>query len=97
MSNKKVLWRIHFDHLDSKIVRVNDTDEYRDGLPISIIREFKLYDDDGELYYTGKMMCADGSDPMESGDLFAPLDDYGMPNAGCTELRVWNGGEWLRI
>lgn len=39
---------------------------------------FKLYDDDDELYYEGR----------ELNDIsFAPLDDYGMPNAGAAHLK----------
>jgi len=41
---------------------------------------FKLYDDGGEHYYTGYMV----GDSNE----FAPLDDFGQPNAGCTVLKV---------
>ena len=41
---------------------------------------FRLYDDDGGLYYAGKMW----------GDFegFEPLDDFGTPNAGCTEIKL---------
>lgn len=47
--------------------------------------EFRMYDDDGELYYSGR--C------KERG--FAPLDNFGMPNAGCTEIRFKNKqGQW---
>jgi hypothetical protein len=29
---------------------------------------------------------------------FDPLDDYGMPNAGCTELQYREGnGPWTRM
>jgi hypothetical protein len=42
--------------------------------------EFKLYDDDGELYYVGRIV----------GDFegFEPLDDFGTPNAGCTRIDI---------
>jgi len=42
--------------------------------------DFQLLDDDGELYYTGTLF----------GDFegFEPLDDFGMPNAGCTEIKL---------
>jgi len=48
--------------------------------------QFKMYDDDGVLYYYGR--CAEQE--------FSPLDDYGTPNAGCTEIRYHNAetGEW---
>lgn len=47
-------------------------------------REFQLYDDDGELYYSGLMWSDKG---VGTEDDFAPLDDYGQPSAGCTEIR----------
>jgi hypothetical protein len=46
--------------------------------------QFRMYDDDGNLYYEGRMTELD----------FGPLDDYGMPNAGCTELWHLNDGKW---
>lgn len=42
---------------------------------------FTLHDDDGALYYTGRSL---------QNSTFDPLDDYGQPNAGCTEIR-YNG------
>lgn len=46
---------------------------------------FKLFDDDGELYYTGY------GKPLTEVEGFEPLDDFGMPNAGCTDIRYDNG------
>lgn len=43
---------------------------------------FELYDDDGELYYRGRVIL--GGCESE----FAPLDEFGTPNAGCTEIRI---------
>ncbi len=45
---------------------------------------FCLYDDDGELYYAGRML----ESPETQG--FEPLDDFGMPNAGCTLIKIQN-------
>lgn len=48
---------------------------------------FKMYDDDGEHYYTGKIVhFAEGQ--TEEG--FEPLSDYGTANAGATEIRYKN-------
>ena len=44
---------------------------------------FRMYDDDGDHVYSGYMV---GSNP------FAPLDDFGAPNFGCTSIRVNVGG-----
>lgn len=43
--------------------------------------KFRMYDDDGELYYEGR--SGDSSD-------FGPLDDFGMPNAGATRIDYLN-------
>lgn len=49
---------------------------------------FRLYDDDGNLYYKGHI----------AGDYagFEPLDDFGMPNAGCAYIQYRNPStkEW---
>ena len=51
---------------------------------------FRMLDDDGEVYYEGKSTVADS---------FAPLDDFGMPDSGCTEIQYYNNGlkQWERL
>ncbi len=49
---------------------------------------FRMRDDDHELVYVGFLL---------GDDLFAPLDDFGMPNAGCTEIEVREHGEWKPV
>ena len=52
---------------------------------------FRLYDDDGELYYEGLMNEA----AMDAfGDGRDPLYGFGMPNAGCTRLDYEENGSW---
>lgn len=49
---------------------------------------FRMYDDDGELYYAGRIIFADwtyGDDLPD--EAFGPLNDFGGPNAGATEIR----------
>ena len=53
-------------------------------------RKFRMYDDDGELYFTGLYVGDDY-------DLFAPLDDYGQPAAGCTSIQYKLDGKWETI
>jgi hypothetical protein len=51
--------------------------------------KFRLYDDDGEVMYEGRY--------IGPGDetLFAPLDDFGAPNAGATRIDYFTPqGEW---
>ena len=49
---------------------------------------FRMRDDDGELYYEGALV---------GDNLFAPLDDFGMPNAGCTSIEVFDGHRWTAV
>ena len=48
---------------------------------------FRLKDDDGEVYYEGILVGGEG---------FEPLDDFGMPNAGCSSIELWEKarGSW---
>lgn len=82
------MWIVTRDHLDNKDVKVCSVD-YKDELRPFLTEEFRMYDDDDNLYYSGF------SDDGDTEDAFAPLDDYGMPNAGCTYIQYKNlEGEW---
>lgn len=60
-----------------------------DDLPIGFTRAvFRMYDDDGTLYYRGRMFYAEELDGTEE-QVFAPLAEFGLPNAGCTRI-AWN-------
>jgi hypothetical protein len=58
---------------------------------------FKIYDDDGELYYSG-IRTGEAAE-YGSQELFEPLDDFGRPNAGATEIHYWNpvSKEWYQL
>jgi hypothetical protein len=49
---------------------------------------FKLYDDDGIHYYTGRLLTT--GDPADEQYCYAPLQDFGEGWAGCVEVR-WPG------
>ncbi len=44
--------------------------------------KFRLYDDDGELYYAGRI--------VGDYDGFEPVDDFGEPNAGALQISGHN-------
>ena len=61
-------------------------------------QKFRLYDDDGILYYEGRMMMEDSRiRPSDSECALAPLDDYGAPDSGCTEIHWLVNGEWVQV
>lgn len=49
---------------------------------------FRLLDDDGNLMYEGRA----------KEELLSPLDEYGEPNAGCTQIQYRDRhNEWVTI
>jgi len=58
------------------------------------LREFRMLDGDGNVMYEGRMLLGDESDAE-----FHPLDDFGAPNAGCTEIQTRRLGEkvWEKV
>jgi hypothetical protein len=51
-----------------------------------LLYKFRMKDGDGNVYYYGR--SGDDSD-------FGPLDDFGTPNAGCTDIEYLNEkGYW---
>ena len=84
-------WKITKDHLEADDENSAIGKEGPHNLNPDIqesATEFRMYDDDGTLYYQG----------MIFGDFtgFEPLDDFGMPNAGCTEIKQKSAtGHWI--
>jgi hypothetical protein len=58
-------------------------------------RKFRMKDGDGEVYYEGVMVLTDDDgDEAE----FRPLDDFGKPNAGATDIEYQrDDGSWMMI
>jgi hypothetical protein len=50
-------------------------------------QKFRMLDGDGQVYYEG--LCIEGKD---ASGLFAPLENFGTPDSGCTDIQYWNGG-----
>jgi hypothetical protein len=58
------------------------------------VHRFRMYDDDGELYYSGWFLG-----DAESEDGFGPLDDFGRPDAGAVTIEYKNAktGKWEEL
>jgi len=54
-------------------------------------RRFRMKDDDGEVYYEGRIILLDDADPEAE---FGPMDNFGAPNAGCTSIEYFENGKW---
>lgn len=52
--------------------------------------DFKLFDDDGELCYTGRL-----NDDSDYDNQTAALR-WGETNAGCTYIQIKRGSEWVQ-
>jgi hypothetical protein len=64
-------------------------------------RQFRLLDDDDNVYYYGRILEQSSiTEEYESGIFgrdseLAPLDNFGSPNAGCTQIEYKNDkGKW---
>ena len=54
-------------------------------------REFRMYDNDNELMYEGRILLGDENEAE-----LIPLEDFGTPNAGATRIDIKNPktGKW---
>ncbi len=81
-------WWISKDLIMSDAVGMwNGKEETLEECKESCLFKFRMSDDDDEVYYVG--YASDDSS-------FDPLDDFGMPNAGCTTIEYYNieNGSW---
>lgn len=97
MAKPTYSWLITKDHISRDGERNDVGTAGPFGMPLSAeqiqqhanAQPFRMYDDDGELYYEGLYVGE------ETEDLFGPLDDFGMPNAGCTSIHYQSSdGTW---
>lgn len=97
-------WKITTDHLAEPGDKYSSVgvsgpsdapDEYLAAIDAGKGLTFRMYDDDGELYVTGRAY-AEGDDMSTEEFCAGPLDDYGMGGLGCTEIR-WQGHPEMNV
>ena len=54
---------------------------------------FKMYDDDGSLYYSGRLVTPDDETPDDA-TAGAPLWDFGQPDSGCVTITYPGHPDW---
>lgn len=79
--NGPVTWLITKDFGVCNDCQNATPEQIREIKSLGFTAAFSLHDDDGVKYYHGY------SKPLQDVDGFEPLDDFGMPNAGCTDIR----------
>lgn len=57
-------------------------------VPAAAVR-FRMLDDDGSIYFHGLI--------VGDYDGFEPLDSYGRPSHGCTEIQYRESAKWTRL
>mgnify|MGYP001587923694 CR=1 FL=1 len=85
------MWTITRDFLEQPGVAGTCSTDFRDSEASLLKHRFRLLDGDGEVYYEGR------SDDCDSQQAFAPLDDFGVGFAGCTEIRYNVDGLWRAL
>jgi hypothetical protein len=90
-------WIITTDHLATIDDTINRTGRKTKGWtpalePTAV--PFRLYDDDGELYFTG--LIARASLDGDESAAFGPLN-FGAADAGCTRMDFFEHGGWKTL
>jgi hypothetical protein len=72
-----------------------------DGLADGQGARFMMSDGDKTPYYMGRLIRwpieTPGGDELDDEDLFGPLDDFGLPNAGCSTIHYLDPhGNWVQ-
>ena len=82
------MWRITEDKLHEKDPEIFEKSSVGvcshnyDGRKLEY--RFRMKDDDDEIYYYGEANSCDDD------KAFNPLDDFGMPDSGCTSIEYYN-------
>lgn len=93
------MWVITKDHLSDKYSEYDRTDykSYDFDTDVWAKRKhipFRLYDDDGNIYYEGEI--DDVSLNGDEDEAFAPLN-FGEVDAGCTRMDFFENGKWQTL
>ncbi len=81
-------WIITEDHLEGEEVDIQS----RDFVALKQCpHKFRIRDGDGILCYSGV------SSDYETEGAFRPLDEYGTPNSGATEIQYLEDGSWVTL
>jgi hypothetical protein len=85
------MWKITEDLIcNGSAVGTCSRDWSEDDAKERLMVKFRMYDDDGNLYYEG-VIDEDAANP------FGPLDDFGRPNDGCTTLYTFERMKWRQV
>lgn len=85
-------WVVTADHLENGL-HVGTNGPRHHETDLAFIREqgapFRMFDGDGVLALEGRI--------VGEYDGFEPLDDFGRPGYGCTEIQYLENGTWQTL
>jgi hypothetical protein len=92
-------WVVDTDHIDTGAAGTRGPSDIPDQAVEQLDRgegmRWRVRDDDGELYYSGRLVLSGGRSDGYDSEMFGPLDDFGAPNAGAVTIEYQNKtGEW---
>lgn len=58
---------------------------------------FRMFDADDICYYEGYISGNYYEGYISGNNHHVALDDFGGPNAGCTSVKIFNGGQWVKV
>lgn len=104
-------WLIDTDHLaepgeDSDVGTAGPSDAPDELLALLTTTKrgikFRMRDGDDELYYSGRILLLDEQGKVVESftgeqELFGPLEDFGVGNAGCTSIQYFTDGSWTEL
>ena len=84
------------DDLPSRVGWAGPSTATEDDVKLARVgRAFRMLDDDGIVYYHGRIWT---EDEPGSEDDFGPLEDLGTPDAGCVTIQYRDdGGMWVTL
>lgn len=94
-----IVKRDHLDDTDIEVIGPSNIDPtVEERLLKGEGRCFKIYDDDQELYFSGRCIDLEADGDSLSEGSFGPLWDYGTPDSGATEIRYrMDNGTWQQL
>lgn len=97
MAHGWIIWKDHLgDGCEGTMGPSTIPESIQKRLQLGEGEPFRMLDCEDTLYYSGLLLVDESMDENEDYE-FTPLDDFGTPNAGCTDIQYKKNGVWQSI